>query len=129
MGRSWESRVAEYVDSDRLSQRLKAGNIIMCNVAGNSGNYRTETGLKTDRKSNCTCPSDYFPCKHVAALKETYRLRPRSFADLDRIIVKLAKNDKAALLKIVRQMILRAPEALDALGVKGFEREEPDYDY
>jgi len=44
MGRSWESRVAEYVDSDRLSQRLKAGNIIMCNVAGNSGNYHTETG-------------------------------------------------------------------------------------
>jgi len=44
-------------------------------------------------------------------------------------MVKLAKNDKAALLKIVRQMILRAPEALDALGIKGFEREEPDYDY
>jgi uncharacterized Zn finger protein len=124
MGRSWDERVAEYVNSPRLSQRLKVGTEISCVVDGNSGVYRTSLSLKRPGGSWCTCPSEYVPCKHVAALRETYKLRPRSFADLDGVVKKLASKEKGELLKVIRAMAVAAPTSLSALGVKGFEPAE-----
>ena len=74
MGRSWEDRVAEYVDSPRLRQRLKVGQQISCLIDGNYGIYRTRTSLKRKTKSSaCSCPSDDYPCKHVEACFEHTR--------------------------------------------------------
>lgn len=124
MSRSWDDRVAEYVNSPRLRQRLKVGSEVSCVVDGNSGVYRTRLSLKRSKESWCTCPSEYVPCKHVAALRETYKLRPRSFADLESVLKKLAPKEKGELLKVIREMVIAAPASLSALGVKGFEPPE-----
>ncbi|MDH2901313.1 MAG: SWIM zinc finger family protein [archaeon] len=130
MGRSWEERVAEYVDSPRLRQRLRVDQQISCAVDGNYGIYKTQASLKKGRKesSSCSCPSDYYPCKHVFALLQTYKNHPRSFLDLDLVMKKLSKREKPELLDLIRKMVLASPSSLSALGIKGFEEPERDYE-
>lgn len=131
MSRSWEERVAEYVDSPRLRQRLRVDEQISCVVDGNYGIYKTQASLKSRMKSSfsCSCPSDDYPCKHVGALLRTYKNHPRSFLDLDATIMKrLAKMEKPKLLKLIRRLVLASPSSLSALGVKGFEEPQRDYE-
>jgi uncharacterized Zn finger protein len=131
MARSWEQRVAEYVDSPRLRQRMRVDQRISCVVDGNYGIYKTEASLKKGRKSSsfsCSCPSDDYPCKHVGALLRTYENHPRTFLDLDAMMKRLAKMEKPELLKVIRKMILASPSSLSALGVKGFEEPQRDYE-
>jgi hypothetical protein len=71
MVRSWEARVSEYVDSERMRQRLKVGDQISCLIDGNYGTYRTQASLKEMSESTCSRPSDYYPCKHLDALMKT----------------------------------------------------------
>lgn len=127
MGRSWEDRVAEYVDSDRMRQRLKVGNQIACVIDGNYGTYRTKASLRRKLEASCSCPSDYYPCKHVDALLKTYRINPRSFLDFDaEMNERLAKMGKSELLQLIRGMVLASPPSLEAMGVEGFGGEEGD---
>jgi uncharacterized Zn finger protein len=134
MARSWEQRVAEYVDSPRLRQRMRVDQWISCVVDGNYGIYKTEASLKKGRKSSssssfsCSCPSDDYPCKHVGALLRTYENHPRTFLDLDAMTKRLAKMEKPELLKVIRKMILASPSSLSALSVKGFEEPQRDYE-
>lgn len=121
MARSWKDRVAEYVDSPRLRQRVKVGNQISCLIDGNYGTYRTQVTVNRRTKSSCSCPSDYNPCKHVDALLKTYRINPRSFLDFDALMKRLSEMEKPELLKRIREMVLASPPSLSALGVKGFE--------
>ncbi len=127
MGRSWEDRVDEYVDSPRMRERMKVGSTLVCRIQGNSGVYRTQASAGRKKEAQCTCPSEYYPCKHVAALLETYKRKPRSFVDLDKVLKDLEKREKKDLLGTIRQMVLDSPSALSILGVKGFERLD-DYD-
>jgi uncharacterized Zn finger protein len=131
MGRAWKDRVAEYIDSDRIRQRLKVGDEIACVIDGNYGTYRTKTSLKQKSKASCSCPSDYYPCKHVVALLETYRIHPRSFLDFDREIERkeLRGMGRDELLRLIRKMVLASPSSLEALGVRGFGAEEEDGEY
>jgi uncharacterized Zn finger protein len=132
MGRSWEERVAEYVDSPRLRQRLRVNQQISCTIDGNYGIYKTQAflkkkGRKGSSSSSCSCPSDDYPCKHVFALLQTYKNHPRSFLDLDIVMKELSKREKPELLNLIRKMVLTSPSSLSALGVKGFEEPERDY--
>ena len=130
MGRSLKDRVAEYVDSERMRQRLKVGEQISCLIDGNYGAYRTQVSLKKRLESSCSCPSDYYPCKHVDALLETYIINPRSFLDFDVATnKKLAKMERPELLQLIRRMVLASPTSLSALEVKGFETEDENEDY
>jgi uncharacterized Zn finger protein len=122
MGRSWEDRVDEYVDSTRMRERIKIGSTVVCRIQGNSGVYRTEASIGRKKESNCSCPSEYSPCKHVAALRETYKRKPRSFTDPDKVLKDLEKKEKKELLGTIRKMALDSPSVLSILGVKGFER-------
>ncbi len=129
MARSWEDRVAEYIDSPRLRQRLKVDQQISCVVDGNYGIYRTQASLKSKTKSfSCSCPSDDYPCKHVVALLRTYKIHPRSFLDLHAIMKRLVKMEKPELLEVIRKMVVESPPSLSALGVKGFDEPRIDYD-
>ena len=125
MARDWEDRVAEYVDSPRMRRRLKLGTVIACTIDGNYGTYVTRVGTSRNDTEWCTCPvgEGFAGCKHTEALRRTYRLKPRSFADIDKVMKRLAKKDRLDLLELMREMILRAPAALGALGVRGFEEE------
>ena len=128
MARSWKDRVAEYVDSPRLRQRLRVDQQISCVVDGNYGIYRTEASLKKGKSFSCSCPSDDYPCKHVGALLQTYKNHPRSFLDFDALKKRLAKMEKPELLKVIRKMVVASPSSLSALGVKGFEEPQRDYE-
>lgn len=130
MGRSREDRVAEYVDSERMRQRLKVDDQICCLIDGNYGTYRTQATLEKRLESSCSCPSDDYPCKHVDALLETYRINPRSFLDFDKATNKrLVKMERPELLQLIRRMVLASPTSLSAMGVKGFETEDTNEDY
>lgn len=127
MGRSWEDRGDEHVDPSRMRERMKVGSTWVCRIQGNSGVYRTQTSIGRKKEAECTCPSEYYPCKHVAALLETYQRKPRSFLDLDKVPKDLERREKKDLLGTIRQMVFDSPSALSVLGVKGFERPD-DFD-
>ncbi|MFO1536069.1 MAG: SWIM zinc finger family protein [Thermoplasmatota archaeon] len=79
MASSWESRVAEYVDSPDMTHRRRRGSVVTARIAGRYGNYSVEWDLD-DGEGSCTCPSDDDPCKHAVALWRTWEANPGSFA-------------------------------------------------
>ena len=124
-------RIAEYVDSPLMRQRVKIGRTACCTIRGRYGIYNTRITLTPARRckeASCTCPSDYWPCKHAAALAETFLKKPESFLDADKLIDSLGKKGEKELLSLMRGMIAAAPTTLQALGVEGFEEPtEEDY--
>jgi|ERR1700691_16434 uncharacterized Zn finger protein len=127
MGRMWEDRVDEYVDSPRMRERIKVRSTLVCRIQGNSGIYRTQASVGPKGEYECTCPSEWTPCKHVAALRATYKRKPGSFADLEKILKGLEKLEPKELVGTIRKMVLESPSILAVLGVTGFERLE-EYD-
>jgi len=100
---------------------------LFARIQGNYGIYRTWARIGSNgRDSGCTCPSDWWPCKHVHALQQTWRENPGSFFDVDGFLKTLSSRPKAELIDSIGKLISRAPEGLSALGVKGFEDEELD---
>ncbi|MBI4422296.1 MAG: SWIM zinc finger family protein [Elusimicrobia bacterium] len=122
-------RVAEYVDSPMMRRRVKIGRTACCTIRGRYGIYRTRITLTPARRckdASCTCPSDYWPCKHAAALAETVLKKPESFIDVDKLMGDLGKKPAKDLLRLMRDMIAASPETLQALGVEGFEEESDE---
>jgi len=121
MGRTWKDRVEEYVDSPRMVQRIRSGSLLVVRIHGTQGAYHVQWNTK-GRKGACTCPSDASPCKHVEALRETWRVHPESFADVDALLnIALKGRTREQLVDVIRSMILVSPSALTALGAMGFE--------
>lgn len=117
----------EYIDSGLMSQRLKHGRRLSARIEGNYGVYWTRVQLGRVGDGHCTCPSDWWPCKHVRALKATWEVNPTSFLDLDVFLGELSAKSKADLIKLIARVIAAAPEGLSACGFKEFEP-EPDRD-
>jgi uncharacterized Zn finger protein len=127
----YAQRIAAYVDSPDLRQRIKTENTISCVINGNYGNYRVTITFGKNRVKGmaCTSPSDYRPCKHAHALLLTYEKSPASFLEIEELLKELEKRSQKDLLKLVRQMIAGAPACLKVLGVKGFDNpSEEEYD-
>jgi len=124
---TFEDRAAVYVDSPLMTHRVRFRRQLFARIQGNYGVYRTwvRSGSR-GLNSGCTCPSEGWPCKHVHALERTWRANPRSFFDADSFLKTLAGRPKADLVDAIGRLIARAPEGLAALGVKGFEDEEPE---
>ena len=122
MTKTRDERVAEYVDSPRLDQRVKRGTAISARLHGSLGLYRVHADLKDGDNWGCTCPSEYQPCKHVAALIATYKKRPRTFVDLDQKLRKVRAMSAPELAKLVEKMIAEHPDALESMGVRGFSK-------
>ncbi|MBI3456671.1 MAG: hypothetical protein HY002_12915 [Candidatus Rokubacteria bacterium] len=122
-----EDRVAVYVDSPLMTHRVRFKRQLFARIHGNYGVYRTWVRLgRGDLDSGCTCPSEWRPCKHVRALERTWRVNRASFFDVAGFLKGLAGRSKAELVETIGRLIARAPEGLAALGVKGFEDEEPE---
>jgi hypothetical protein len=122
-------RVDEYVDSPRMTHRLRHGEEVSALIDGNYGVYRACVTIHGPYDESCTCPSDDRPCKHVIALEETWEKRPDTFFDLDDLLGTLAKRPKADLLNVIALIVAAAPEALAALGVEEFEPVDRDQWY
>jgi len=110
-----------------MTHRVRFKRQLFAGIQGNYGFYRTWVRLgRGGLDSGCTCPSDWRPCKHIHALEGTWRVNPRSFFDVGNFLKTLAARPKAGLVEAIGRLIARAPEGLAALGVKGFEHEEPE---
>lgn len=110
-----------------MTHRVRLRRQLFARIQGNYGIYRTWVRSGSEGLDcGCTCPSDWRPCKHVAALERTWRANPRSFFDADGYLKTLADRPKAVLIEAIGRLIARAPEGLAALGVQGFEDEGED---
>jgi hypothetical protein len=119
-----EQRIAEYVDSPMITHRMRRGKLVSATILGNYGVYRTEVSTSKRGRTpqgTCTCPSDYQPCKHVYALRETSEVNPTSFFDFDQWLAELFELPKAKLVDAVARVVARSPQCLNEFGVPGFE--------
>ena len=114
----------QYIDSPLMSYRVRYGKYLSARMDGNYGIYRTMTMTGKQANGSCSCPSDYWPCKHIRALKATWRENPGSFVDIQKVLSGLSSRTNKDLLEIMAQMALNAPESLRALGVKDFDEDE-----
>ncbi len=129
---SFDERVAEYVDSPLMTQRVRYGKHVAARIAGNFGVYRTQIVRSNNSKKltgECTCPSEIWPCKHVHALRATWEANPESFFDLDTWLKQLAQEPKAILVEAIRNMVAAEPTFLSVFGVPGFESQVDDEPY
>ncbi len=124
-----EDRAAEYRDSPLMYHRIRYRRELVVRIDGRYGTYTTRASLPGPDAS-CTCPSDEAPCKHIRALRRTWRTSPESFFDLEQFLAGLGQGPKAALMAALATAILVAPACLGALGVPGFradsEAESPE---
>jgi hypothetical protein len=118
--RTVDARAAEYVDRPVMYMRIRDGRRLVVRVSGNYGEYRTEVNLAAASGDSCTCPSEAFPCKHVRAVRETWRVNARSFFDVQNLLKSLAQSPHTALLAAIRTIVMAHPESLRILGVPGF---------
>ena len=123
---SFEERVAEYVDSPQMTQRVRYGKVVSARIAGKYGVYRTQAGRSKKVTGECSCPSELWPCKHVHALRATWDANPQSFFDLDGWLKELAGQPKARLVEAIGKMVVESPELLSVFGVPGFEEDDED---
>lgn len=121
MSRSRSDRVAAYVDSPALAKRIRFGPDLACEVSGSLGIYQTRASVRQRGESSCTCPSEIVPCKHVDALRETYKVRPTSFVEAEPLLAKFATRSKEQMVAQIRTATLASPSILSALGLVEFE--------
>ena len=126
-----QDRAAEYIDSPMMTQRLRFKKQLSAQIDGRYGTYRTQVKLSGRIGGQCTCPSEWWPCKHVRAVRATWDKNPESFLDLEQCLRQVATQPKARLVATIRQMVLRSPQCLTVLGIRGFEdkTEENDSNY
>jgi hypothetical protein len=122
----FDERVAEYVNSPLMTQRLRFGKEVSARIEGNFGIYRTRVTQSKKVEGNCSCPSELWPCKHIHALRATWEANPESFFDFDSWLKKLADEPKASLVEAIGNMVMEYPALLNVFGVPGFEDKE-DY--
>ncbi|MHB8837791.1 MAG: SWIM zinc finger family protein [Gemmatimonadaceae bacterium] len=104
-----DPRAAEYVDSPSMRMRLRDGRRLVVRVDGRYGCYRTELNLAAPNASSCSCPSEESPCKHVRALRKTWRVNPRSFLEIQRVLDGVSRQGRGALLGALRTIIFVHP--------------------
>lgn len=121
-----EDPAAQYLDSPLMSHRLLYKRQLSVRIDGRYGTYRTH--LKLGRKLNgrCSCPSEESPCKHVRALRSTWRVNPESFFDLEPLLEELSRRPSASLMASIAELVMNRPETLSAFGVQGFEPDDED---
>jgi len=124
-----EDRAAEYVDSPLMTRRLRYGDQLLAQIDGKYGVYRTEVHLGRRMHDRCTCPSDLWPCKHVRALRRTWKANPASFLNLETMLKQLSQQPKPALIAAIAHMVLMSPQTLSVFAVKGFDREPVDEEW
>ena len=118
----------EYMDSSLMTQRLRDGRQLSARINGRYGLYVTRVRLTRRLDSDCTCPSDVQPCKHVRALRATWERNPESFFDVQAFLRLLNGYEKAHLIETIGRMVAAFPSALGALGVPGFGAQDTDID-
>jgi uncharacterized Zn finger protein len=124
-----EERIAEYVDSPLVTQRVRYGQQVSAQFAGHYGVYRTQVSQANQVEGDCTCPSESWPCKHLHALRATWKANPGSFFDLDEWLKELPKQSKENLVEAIGKMVIESPTLLRLFGIAGFEDDQDGEEY
>lgn len=111
-----------------MRMRIRDGRRLVARIDGRYGFYRTELNLAAPKASSCSCPSDESPCKHVRALRRTWRINPRSFLELESMLDALSRRGRSAIFEALRTIIFAHPECLGALGIPGFRLDDSEGD-
>jgi len=119
-----EDPAAEYLDSPLLNHRVLYKRELSARIDGSYGTYRTRLKLGRRLNGRCSCPSDEVPCKHLRALRATWRVNPESFVDLEPLLKELSRRPSAALVTSLAELIMNRPETLTAFGLAGFEPDD-----
>ncbi len=67
-----------------MTHRVHYEGQLAARIQGSYGIYYTRIQLGPGVESECSCPSDLRPCKHVRALHLTWKENPKSFFDIER---------------------------------------------
>lgn len=86
------------------------------------------TGIAT---TDCSCPYDgdfggYGDCKHIVALLLTYLHTPEIICSIDALITTLSEKPKETLLRILSEMLIRAPDVAPVVQVYADMTEESE---
>lgn len=112
------AKVREYVDSDRMIDRLRMGEALSARVIENHGHYIVRLTARPDGVAfSCSCPSYEYPCKHARALALTYIEAPESFADLAGVRAELEGRPREELVEDLLTCIREHPRLLRVLGL------------
>jgi len=78
---SSRERAGAYIDSPLMTHRVHYRGQLAARIQGNYGIYYTQVcQVARGIESECSCPSDVRPCKHVRALRATWKENPESFS-------------------------------------------------
>ena len=77
-----------------MTQRLVCRKHLSARIEGNYGIYRTTVRIARKLEANCTCPPDFWPCKHVRAVRATWHENPGSLFDLEPFLKELARKSR-----------------------------------
>lgn len=119
-----EDPAAEYLDSPLMSHRLLYKRELSVRIDGRYGTYQTRLKLGRRLNGRCSCPSDEVPCKHVRALRATWRVNPESFVALEPLLKELSQRPAASLVALIAELVMNRPETLTAFGLMGFEPDD-----
>ena len=81
--------------------------------------------------THCSCPYDgdfggYGDCKHIVALLLTYLYTPEIICSIDSLIMTLSEKPKETLLRILSEMLIRAPDVAPVVQVYADMTEESE---
>ena len=75
---------------------------------------------------DCTCPSDFLPCKHIRAIRVTWETNPASFFDVAAFLRSLDSADKATLIETIGEIVVAFPQTLGVFGAAEFAEADDD---
>lgn len=126
--RSKPDPATEYIDGPLMTHRVRHPHHVSAQIEGRYGIYCTRAQLTRRSDGECTCPSDLWPCKHVRALRATWKENPNSFFDMPAFLRVLRSRQKEDLIDSIDRIVTAFPAALGVLGVDGFDSDDTDVD-
>lgn len=122
IGRRMIERAARLVTSGRVFRRVVNADLLMASVMMEDAIYRPEVDVSQyGFTTRCDCDSPRQFCEHAVATALAYLEDDESFFDIVAFLSDLANYRKPDLLRMMRAIIGRDPESLNALGMPGFE--------
>jgi|GEM_PF-3488976 len=122
-------RAASLVAEGRVFRRITNGDVVMAQVLTDDMVCHVEVEVGAySFTTRCDCGSSVSHCEHAVAVGMAYVGDEESFFDLVEFLDDLARFRKTDLVRMLRAILGRDPEALNALGLPGFEEPLPESD-
>lgn len=122
-------RAASLVNDGRVFRRVKNGDALLADVLTDDLVCHAEVDVGAySFTTRCDCGEAVRYCEHAVAVAMAYVGDEESFFDLVEFLDDLPRFRKADLVRMLRNILGRDPESLNALGLPGFEEPLPESD-